>query len=170
MSEPYIGEIRIVGFNFAPVDWAFCNGQLIAISQNSTLFNLIGTTYGGDGVSTFALPNLQSRVPFHQGTNFTLAQTGGEESVTLTVNQIPAHTHAPQVNSGGGTSNSPANNTWANWTGRQYSDQTSVTSPGSPMNAGVFGLTGGNQPHENRPPFLAINFIIALFGVYPSQS
>src|SRR5580698_9765693 len=118
MSEPYIGEIRIVGFNFAPVDWAFCNGQLIAISQNSTLFNLIGTTYGGDGVSTFALPNLQSRVPFHQGTNFTLAQTGGEESVTLTVNQIPAHTHAPQVNSGGGTSNSPANNTWANWTGR----------------------------------------------------
>jgi microcystin-dependent protein len=170
MSQPYIGEIRIVGFNFAPVNWAFCNGQIIAISQNETLFNLIGTTYGGDGVNTFALPNLQSRVPFHQGSGFILSQTGGEESVTLTVNQITAHTHTPQVNSGGGTSNNPANNTWANWTGRQYSDQISVVAPGSPMNAGVIGLTGGSQPHENRPPFLAVNFIIALFGIYPSQS
>jgi microcystin-dependent protein len=170
MSEPYIGEIRIVGFNFAPVNWAFCDGQILAISQNDTLFNLIGTTYGGDGQTTFALPNLQSRFPVHVGPNFILAQTGGEEDVTLIVNQIPAHTHTPQANSGGGTSNSPANNYWANWTGRQYSDQVSVIAPGSPMNAGVIGLTGGSQPHENRPPFLVVNFIIALFGVYPSPS
>lgn len=166
MSQPYIGEIRIVGFNFAPVDWAFCNGEIMAISQNETLFNLIGTTYGGDGQTTFALPNLQSRVPVHVGPGFIQAQTGGEETVTLNLNQIPAHTHTPEANSGGGTSNNPANNFWANWTGRQYSDQP----PGSLMNEAAIGFSGGSQPHENRPPFLAVNFIIALFGVYPSQS
>ena len=166
MSNPYVGEIRIVGFNFAPLDWAFCNGALISISQNPTLFNLIGTTYGGDGVNNYALPNLQSRFPINQGINFVLGQTGGEESVTLNTIQIPVHTHVPQANSGGGTANSPTGNVWANWTGSQYSDQ----APGSLMNAGVIGSTGGSQPHENRPPFLAVYFIISLFGVFPSQS
>src|SRR5271154_6335764 len=99
MSQPYIGEIRIDGFNFAPGDWAFCDGQILSISQNSTLYQLIGTTYGGDGQTTFALPNLQSRIPIHQGNGFVLSQTGGEEAVTLTTIQIPAHTHTPQANS-----------------------------------------------------------------------
>ena len=166
MSQPYIGEIRMVGFNFAPVDWAFCNGAVLAITQNETLFNLIGTTYGGDGVSTFALPSLQSRVPIHQGSGFTVGQTGGVETVTLSVSQIPAHTHAAQASSGGGTSNNPAGNFWANWTGSQYSDQ----GTNSAMNAGATGAGGGSQPHDNLMPYLAVNFIIALYGVYPSQS
>ena len=170
MSEPYIGEIRIAGFNFAPVNWAFCNGQLLAISKNSALFTLIGTTYGGDGQNTFALPNLQSRVPIHQGTylgnSLVMGQSGGTESVTLTLNQIPNHTHPPEVNSGGGTSNSPAGNFWADWTGSQFSDQ----APGSQMNIGVINSAGGSQPHDNLPPYLVVNFIISLFGIYPSQS
>jgi microcystin-dependent protein len=166
MSQPYIGEIRIVGFNFAPVNWAFCDGQLLAISQNDALFNLIGTTYGGDGVNTFALPNLQSRFPVHVGPGFALAQTSGTETVTLTLSEIPIHTHAPVGNSGGGTSNSPANNFWADWTGSQYSDQT----PGALMNEAILGFTGGSQPHDNMPPYLAINFVISLFGIFPSQT
>lgn len=166
MSQPYIGEIRMVGFNFAPLNWAFCNGQIMAISQNSTLFQLIGTTYGGDGQSTFALPNLQSRMPIHQGNGFALAQAGGAETVTLTASQIPAHTHPAQVSSGGGTSNNPAGNYWANWTGSQYTDQ----GASAVMNAGATAPTGGNLPHNNLPPYVAVNFIIALFGVYPSQS
>jgi microcystin-dependent protein len=166
MSEPYVGEIRIVGFSFAPVDWAFCDGQLLPISQYSTVFNLIGTTYGGDGQTTFALPNLQSRVPMHQGNGFTLGQTGGVENVTLTVSQIPAHTHPVQVNSSGGNSNSPGGNFWANWTGSQYSDQGTNAS----MNTGVISSVGGSLPHDNIKPYLALNFIFSLFGVYPSQS
>src|ERR1039457_6435033 len=98
MSQPYVGEIRLVGFNFAPVNWAFCNGQVVAISQNTTLFQLIGTTYGGDGVSTFALPNLQSRVPIHMGSGYVIGQTGGAETVTLSTNQIPLHTHPVLAN------------------------------------------------------------------------
>src|SRR5438874_6243208 len=113
MSQPYVGEIRIFAGNFAPVNWAFCNGQLLAISENDALFNLIGTTYGGDGQSTFGLPNLQSRVPVHVGTGFTLAESGGAETVTLTVSQIPAHSHVPQANSGAGTQTSPFGNVWA---------------------------------------------------------
>ncbi len=168
MSSPYVGEIRIVGFNFAPLDWAFCDGALLQISQNDTLYNLIGTTYGGDGQTTFALPDLRSRIPIHQGTGFTLAQNGGAETVTLTVGQIPAHSHVPLANSGGGTSNNPAGNVWANWTGDQYSDQ--PPSSQNQMNAAAVGFTGGSQPHNNIPPYLAVNFIISLFGIYPSQS
>src|SRR5512136_928486 len=121
MAQPYVGEIRMFAGNFAPAGWMLCQGQLLAISENETLFNLIGTTYGGDGQSTFALPNLQSRVPVHQGTGFTLAQTGGEEQVTLTVNQIPAHTHIPQANSGTGAQTSPSGNVWANSANFPYS-------------------------------------------------
>jgi len=156
----------MVGFNFAPLDWAFCNGALLQISQYDALFNLIGTTYGGDGQNTFALPNLQSRIPIHQGSGFTLAQTGGAETVTLTLSQIPYHSHVPLAGSGGGTSNNPANNVWANWTGDQYSDQ----APGLAMNASAMGFTGGNQPHNNLPPYLAVNFIICLVGIFPSPT
>src|SRR5512140_2485512 len=126
MSQPYVGEIRIFAGNFAPVGWAFCAGSLQAISQNQTLFQLIGTTYGGDGVNTFALPDLRSRVPIHQGTNFgtnfALGQSGGEESVTLTANQIPTHTHPPTaaLNAAGNPVNSPAGSVWSGWTGGQF--------------------------------------------------
>lgn len=166
MSEPYVGEIRIVGFSFAPVDWALCDGQLLPISQYSVVFDLIGTTYGGDGQTTFALPNLQSRVPVHVGPGFVIGQLAGEETVTLNTQQIPQHTHPAQVNSSGGNSNNPGGNFWANWTGSQYSDQGINAS----MNAGVTPSVGGSQPHDNLMPYLAVNFIISLFGVFPSQS
>src|ERR1700681_1782571 len=123
MSSPYVGEIRMFGGNFAPAGWAFCNGALIPISENDTLFNLIGTTYGGDGQTTFALPNLQSRVPVHVGFGFALGQLAGAEQVTLTTAQIPAHSHLPQVSSAGAISRDPAGNLWAAWNSRQYSDQ-----------------------------------------------
>ncbi len=170
MSQPYIGEIRMVGFNFAPVGWAFCNGAIIAITENETLFNLIGTTYGGDGQSTFALPNLQSRVPIHLGTGggstYVIGQMAGEEEVTLTINQIPSHNHIPQANSSAGTQTSPANNVWAAASALPYSNNgpNAVMAPQAVQNA------GGSQPHDNMLPFLAINFIIALYGIYPSQS
>jgi microcystin-dependent protein len=168
MSDPYIGEIRLVGFNFAPVSWAFCNGQLMSISEYEALFNLIGTTYGGDGQTTFALPDLRSRIPIHQGNGFVQGQAGGTETVTVTLSQIPSHSHVPQANSGGGTSNNPAGNVWANWSGDQYSDQ--LPSSQMQMNAGVAGFSGGGQPHNNIPPYLAVNFIICLVGIFPSQS
>lgn len=166
MSTPYIGEIRMFGGNFAPVGWALCNGQLLAISQNDALFNLIGTTYGGDGQTTFALPNLQSRVPIHQGNAHVIGEAGGAESVTLTAAQLPAHTHAPQASSNPGTSNSPSANVWAAWSDAQYS----TTAPAVAMAAPALAPAGGNQPHDNMPPFLGVNFIISLFGVFPTQN
>lgn len=172
MSQPFIGEIRIFGGNFAPQGWAFCNGALQAISQNTVLFSLIGTTYGGDGQATFALPDLQSRVPLHQGTNpgngtnYILGQHGGVETVTLTTNQIPAHSHVPQASSLGATNRDPAGSFWAAWNSNQYSDQP----PNVGMNEGAIGLTGNSQPHLNLVPFLAVNFIISLFGIFPSQN
>jgi microcystin-dependent protein len=166
MSQPYIGEIRIFAGNFAPSGWALCDGQILAISENEALFALIGTTYGGDGQSTFALPDLRGRLPLHQGPGFSLSQNGGSEIVTLTVNQIPAHSHVPQASSGAGTAQSPAGNAWANWTGSQYSDQ----APNAPMDPAALSSTGGSQAHENMAPFLTVNFIISLFGVFPSQN
>lgn len=151
--------------NFPPRDWAFCQGQLLPISDNTALFTLIGTTYGGDGQTTFALPDLRSRVPMHQGGGFVLGQTGGVESVTLTNNQIPSHSHPPQAGSDGG-SNSPLGNVWANWTGSQFSDQSGPAQ----MNAAAMGVVGGNQAHDNMIPYLAVNFIISLFGIFPSQT
>jgi microcystin-dependent protein len=166
MSNPFLGEIRMFGGNFAPQGWAFCNGALMAIDQNDTLFQLIGTTYGGDGQSTFALPNLQSRVPIHQGPGFTIGQLSGVETVTLNVNQIPAHSHVPQAQSIAGAQTSPSNAIWAVSAVPAYSTQ----SPGpAAMNAAVLGQAGGSQPHDNMMPFLSINFILSLFGVYPSQ-
>jgi microcystin-dependent protein len=166
MSSPYIGEIRMFGGNFAPVGWAFCNGALIPISENDALFNLIGTTYGGDGQTTFALPDLQSRVPMHVGSGFALGQTGGAESVTLTIGQIPAHSHVPQANSNQGSQAGPGNGVWASASINDYSNGV----PSIALDAGAIGSSGGSQPHDNMPPFVVINFIISLFGVFPSQT
>lgn len=166
MSNPYIGEIRLFAGNFAPAGWAFCDGTLLAISQNDALFNLIGTTYGGDGQTTFALPDLRSRVPVHVGSGFVLAQTGGAEQVTLTVNQIPAHSHVPLANSSTGTQSSPAGNVWASSANLPYS----ASAPGAALQANAIGSAGGSQPHDNMIPFVAVNFIISLFGVFPTQN
>ena len=167
MAQPYVGEIRMFAGNFAPAGWLFCSGQLLPISENETLFYLIGTTYGGDGQSTFALPNLQSRVPIHQGSGFTLAEMGGVEQVTLTVSQIPSHTH-PMVASG-----NPASS--ASPTNAILGTSTQVTMyfsdpPTQNMNVAAIGSVGGNQPHSNIQPFLAISFIISMFGIFPSPT
>ena len=168
MSSPFVGEIRMFGGNFAPAGWAFCNGALLAIDQNDVLFNLIGTTYGGDGQTTFALPNLQSRIPIHVGPGFALAQTGGAEAVTLTTNQIPSHSHVPLANTAAGTQNSPANGLWAST--NPSINQYSAVAPSENFAPTAIGSTGGSQPHDNMVPFLAINFILSLFGIFPSQT
>ena len=166
MAQPYIGEIRMVGFNFAPQGWAFCNGSLLSIAENSALFNLLGTTYGGDGQQTFALPDLRGRIPFHQGNSFVMGQLAGEETVTLIQNQLPIHTHALAASSSQGTQPAPTGGYWAQSSLDEYSTQ-----PAShPMAAAAIGSTGGSQPHDNLPPYTVINFVISLFGVYPSES
>jgi microcystin-dependent protein len=170
MGSPYVGEIRMFGGNFAPSGWMFCNGQLLAISQYETLFQLIGTTYGGDGQSTFALPNLQSRVPVHQGTglsSYVIGQLGGVETVTLTVPQIPSHTHLPGCRAEGSESPNPANMSWGAPDAPQYA---ATATPSVFMSANTIGSNGGSLPHDNMLPFLAVSFIISLFGVFPSQN
>jgi microcystin-dependent protein len=166
MSEPYVGEIRMVGFNFAPVNWAFCNGQLLPISEYEVLFTLIGTTYGGDGQTTFALPNLQGRIPFHQGSSYVIGQLSGTETVTLAANQLPVHTHALATSSAGGTQSAPTGGYWAQSPLGEYSTEAAAHS----MAPTAVGSTGGSQPHDNLPPFLVVNFIISLYGVFPSQN
>ena len=169
MAQPYVGEIRMFAGNFAPAGWMFCEGQLLPISEYETLFNLIGTTYGGDGQSTFALPDLRGRIPLHQGNGFILAETGGAEEITLTVSQIPAHTHpllattdvtsvaTPQGNVPGGI-NTPNINAYG-------SDE-----PLLAINAASVSSVGGSQPHTNFQPYLCVDFIISLFGIFPSQT
>jgi microcystin-dependent protein len=168
MGQPYVGEIRMFGGNFAPVGWMFCAGQQLPISQYETLFNLIGTTYGGDGQQTFNLPDLQGRTPIHQGGGFTLAQKSGSEKITLTTQQIPAHNHAYMASTSAGNANSPQNNlVAAAATGvTLYFDSPAKTA----MGPNSIGFTGGSQPHDNRQPYLALSFIISLFGIYPSQT
>jgi microcystin-dependent protein len=166
VSSPFIGEIRMFGGNFAPAGWAFCNGALIPISENDALFNLIGTTYGGDGQTTFALPDLQSRVPIHVGPGFALGQTGGAESVTLTTSQIPAHSHVPTCNGTQGADKLPTNDVWAFAPNNPYTDG----APAAGMSPAAIGSSGGSQPHDNMIPFLVINFILSLFGIFPSQT
>lgn len=168
MSQPYIGEIRIFAGNFAPVGWAFCQGQLIPISENDALFNLIGTTYGGDGQTTFALPDLRSRLPVHMGNGFTLAETGGTESVTLTVQQLPGHVHLLQATNNNASATSAAGHVLAQTP--TYTPYNSGFGADTTMAATSIGNTGGGQPHQNLQPFLCLNFIISLFGVYPSQT
>jgi microcystin-dependent protein len=162
MSDPYIGEIRMFGGNFAPVGWLLCQGQLLPISQYDALFNLIGTTYGGDGQQNFALPNLQSRVPMHVGSNYVLGQVGGTETVTLNRNQLPIHTHPP-IGSTAGTTPSPNGAFWGKYANQMYSDQ----APDTAMAPNALSLSGGNQPHDNMSPYQVINFIMATEGIYP---
>jgi microcystin-dependent protein len=167
MGTPYVGEIRMFAGNFAPAGWMLCQGQLLPISENATLFNLIGTTYGGDGQSTFALPDLQSRVPIHQGNGLIIGEKAGVETVTLITSQIPAHSHVPQCNAGNGSSPNPGNGVWAQpSTGTIYSD----VAPNQVMDPVAIGSSGGSQPHDNMIPFLVVNFIISLFGVFPTQN
>jgi microcystin-dependent protein len=176
MSSPYIGEIRMFGGNFAPVGWAFCNGATMPISENDALFNLIGTTYGGDGQETFNLPDLQGRFPLHQGTlqgtTFVIAEKAGVEQVTLTVQQIPVHTHAAKSDNvtNSGNSPTPSNRTWASQASTGVYVDPPNSSPAAQMNAGAMAATGGSQPHDNMMPFLCISFIISLFGIFPSQT
>jgi microcystin-dependent protein len=166
MATPFVGEIRMFGGNFAPSGWAFCNGQLMPIDQNDTLFNLIGTTYGGDGQQTFGLPDLRGRIPVHQGNNFVIGQIAGVESVTLNLNQIPAHTHVAQGQTAAGNQGSPAGGVWAQSSLNQFS----ATAANSNMNGNLIQPAGGNQPHDNMMPYLVISFIISLFGIFPSQN
>lgn len=167
MSNPYVGEIRMFGGNFAPAGWMFCEGQLLSIAENETLFNLIGTTYGGDGQSTFALPDLRGRLPIHAGNGFILAQTGGAEEVTLTVQQIPGHTHQEMATTGAGANSSPANGVLSKPVGNIYN---TVASNQVNMAAQAIGPVGGSQPHTNFQPYLCIDFIISLFGIFPSPT
>lgn len=167
MGNPYIGEIRMFGGNFAPNGWAFCSGQLMAIADNDALFNLIGTTYGGDGQSTFALPDLQGRIPIHQGPGFVIGQKSGVESVTLIANQIPAHIHLATCQNTNAPTSGPQNGVWAATTGTPIYIN---AAPATVMNAAVTTGSGGNQPHDNMMPFLVVSFIISLFGVFPSQN
>jgi microcystin-dependent protein len=171
MAQPYVGEIRMFAGNFNPSGWAFCNGALLPISENETLFQLIGTTYGGDGESTFALPNLQSRVPIHMGTgggsSFIIGEMGGVESVTLTTQQIPSHNHGFIASKDQAGLTTPPNNVLGQIPGGNvYIQETADT----PLNAGSIGPAGGNQPHDNMQPFLCISFIISLFGIFPSPT
>jgi microcystin-dependent protein len=167
MAQPYVGEVRMFAGNFAPAGWMFCEGQLLPISEYETLFNLIGTTYGGDGQSTFALPDLRGRLPIHQGSGFTLAETGGVETITLTVSQIPSHTHALLASASNGDQVSPLGNVLAN--SFNVTPYINDVTNGN-MNAAAITSTGGSQPHTNFQPYLCVDFIISLFGIFPSQT
>lgn len=167
MAQPYVGEIRMFAGNFAPAGWMFCEGQLLPISENETLFQLIGTTYGGDGESTFALPDLRGRIPIHQGNGFILAETGGVEEVTLTVQQIPAHSHAFLATSSNSNDANAINNVCAQATsGFPYLN----APPAVAMAPQSISSVGGSQPHTNFQPYLCVDFIISLFGIFPSPT
>jgi microcystin-dependent protein len=173
MDQPFIGQIILVPYNFAPLGWAFCDGHLLPIQGNDALFSLIGTTYGGDGVDTFALPDLRGRLPLHAGTGpglspHVLGETLGTEAVALSLAQLPSHTHVAACNASGGDSNSPVGRFWSRDAGSQSG--TYHTSSGATMSANALGSAGGSQSHENMPPFLGLNFIIALEGLFPSQT
>jgi len=170
-AEPFIGEVAWVPYNFAPRNWAFCDGQLLAISSNSALFSLLGTTYGGDGRTTFGLPDLRSRVMMHEGTgpglsNRRLGTKTGQETVTLTVNQMPSHSHNQKASSGTPSTNNPENNTLASPSRTKiYADNADVA-----MHASTIGATGGGQAHNNLQPYTVLNCIIATQGIYPSRN
>lgn len=167
MAQPYVGEIRMFAGNFAPAGWMFCEGQLLPISENETLFQLIGTTYGGDGQSTFALPDLRGRIPVHQGNGFILAETGGAEEITLTVNQIPAHTHAFLASTNVSQDTSPQNKVpGQSGSALLYIQDTTDSN----MSAQAVTSVGGSQPHTNFQPYLCVDFIISLFGIFPSPT
>jgi microcystin-dependent protein len=171
MAQPYVGEIRMFAGNFAPAGWMFCEGAQLPISENETLFQLLGTTYGGDGQSTFNLPNLASRIPLHfgtasSGTTYQVAEAAGVEQVTLTTNQIPVHTHPFLVSGDSGSQSNPGGAMPATGVTVYRAAQTANV----PMSATAVTTTGGSQPHDNMQPFLCINHIISLFGIFPSQT
>lgn len=166
MSEPFLSEIKIMSFGFAPKGWALCNGQLLPINQNTALFSLLGTTYGGDGRVNFSLPNLQGRVPIHMGSGFTLGQLGGEQAHTLTISEIPAHTHTPSGSTATASVPGPGGNAWCANDAKPYSNQNGNAG----MNPASITNSGGSQAHDNMSPFLVLNFCIALQGIYPSQT
>ncbi len=168
MAQSFVGEIRLLGFNFPPSGWAFCDGSLLAIDQYEVLFNLLGTTYGGNGVTTFALPDLRSRVPLGQGP-YVLGQTGGQEAVTLTQGQLPSHSHAAMGTGGGGDAIDPTEKVWSSDAAGGLAPYSSAT-PDVTLAPAAVSLNGDDFAHENRPPLLTINFSISLFGIYPSQS
>src|SRR5205814_84529 len=167
MAQPYVGEVRMFAGNFAPAGWMFCEGQLLPISEYETLFQLIGTTYGGDGQSTFALPDLRGRLPIHMGNGFTLAETGGAEQITLTQQQIPSHTHAfVATTNPGGTTNPQGNLLASSPNVTLYIEDVTAAN----LNVASIASTGGSQPHTNFQPYLCLDFIISLFGIFPSPT
>jgi microcystin-dependent protein len=169
MSDPYIGEIKIISFTYPPRGWAFCNGQLLPINQNQALFSILGTMYGGDGRVNFALPNLQGRMPIHWGVNqgtYTVGQTGGEIAHTLTINEIPSHVHpAVAQSTASNPGGSPAGAIWATAPSEAF-----APTPNVQMNPAAVSTTGGSQPHDNQTPYLVLNFAIALVGIFPSRN
>ena len=166
MAEPFLGEIRIFSFQFAPKGWAQCNGQFLPINQNQALFSLLGTTYGGNGQTTFQLPNLQGRSPLERGGGFTQGQVAGEESHTLTLGEMPQHTHIPNASSNPPDTGIPTNAFWPAGGNTVYS----TAGPNAAMNAAGLSSIGGNQPHTNMPPYLVLTFCIALQGIFPSRN
>jgi microcystin-dependent protein len=172
MSQPYVGEIRMFAGNFAPSGWMLCQGQLLPISENDTLFNLIGTTYGGDGEETFGLPDLQGRLPMHQGQgpgitqNYLIGEKAGVEDVTLNTQQLPIHNHALLASTNQATATTAAGNITASTNQLKIYTEASVSKSFAPN---TVIPVGGNQPHDNTQPFLVINFIISLFGIFPQQ-
>lgn len=166
MGQPFVGEVKLISWNFPPKGWAFCNGAQLAINQNQALFSLIGTTYGGNGQTTFALPDLRGRAAIHQGQGFVRGQAGGQEFHTLTQSEMPAHNHLVTASSSQGDTNTVQGSLLAREVGIPYGSYTDLTT----LNLATISNTGQSQPHENRQPFLVVNFVIALIGIYPSQS
>ena len=174
MSSPFLAEIRMFGFNYNPRGWAFCNGQLLAFSQNTALFSLLGTTYGGDGRTTFALPNLQGSFPVTSGqgagfSQYVLGQVGGTTAVTLLSTQLPAHTHTMNAQNANGNSVSPVGNMTAQFGLRTAGENYGSDATTTPLTAGAVSVTGGSQPHNNLPPYLAVNYCIAMQGIFPQR-
>lgn len=166
MAEPFLGEIRLMSYNFPPKGWAFCNGQLLPINQNQGLFSLLGTTFGGDGRVNFALPDLRERTPIHSGSGHTLGERGGEQTHTLSISEIPTHTHSLQASSQQGNAAVPTGAVLASPLNQAYGQPAATTT----LAAGSVANAGGNQAHENRQPFLALSFCIALQGIFPSPN
>ena len=166
MAEPFLSEIRIFSFDFPPKGWAFCNGQLLPINQNQALFALLGTTYGGNGQTTFALPNLRGQVPIHTGDGHTLGEKAGSSSATVTLQQMPQHLHFLNATSGNGTTTTPTGNFFAKALNNSYGAAQALT----PFDPASVSSVGGSQPHNNMMPYLVLNFCIALQGLFPSQN
>jgi len=166
MSSPYLGEVRVFSFNFAPSGWAMCNGQTMSISQNAALFALLGTTYGGNGTTTFQLPNLQGCTPLGSGPSNVLGSSGGESNHTLILQEIPGHAHVPQASNAAASTGNPAGAVWANAAKNNFT----TTAPTGQMSGGTIASAGGGQAHQNTPPYLVLSFCIALQGIFPTRS